>query len=183
MLQNIKNFIKISKVLGFYLIIAMFFTACNKNAQNTNPEMSSKEKRERNISEGRGASLKGLIGGGGDGTNYEFSSSNPMWRASLETLDFLPLTTVDYSGGMIITDWYSDDTNNLKSLKITVSFLSNEIRTDSLKIIVHQKICSANGACSINLLDDSKIKQELYAVILKKAVLFEKETKDKKKKN
>jgi hypothetical protein len=61
--------------------------------------------------------------------------------------------------------------------------LSNEIRTDSLKIIVHQKICSANGVCSINLLDDSKIKQELYAVILKKAVLFEKETKDKKKKN
>lgn len=183
MLQNIKNFIKISKVLGFYLIIAMFFTACNKNAQNTNPEMSAKEKRDRNIREGRGASLKGLIGAGRGGTNYEFSSSNPMWRASLETLDFLPLTTVDYSGGMIITDWYSDDTNNLKSLKITVRFLSNEIRTDSLKIIVHQKICSANGACSINLLDNSKIKQELYAVILKKAVLFEKETKDKKKKN
>ena len=65
-----------------------------------------------------------------------------MWRASLETLDFLPLTTVDYSGGMIITDWYSDDTNNLKSIKITVRFLSNEIRTDSLKIIVHQKNCS-----------------------------------------
>ncbi len=31
-----------------------------------------------------------------------------LWRASLEILDFIPLTTVDYSGGIIITDWYND---------------------------------------------------------------------------
>ena len=170
-------------VLGFSLFIAIFLSACNKKmSSNTDPGLSAKEKRERNIREGRGASLRGLVGGRSGSTNYEFSSSNPMWRASLETLDFLPLTTVDYSGGMIITDWYSDDTNNLKSLKITVRFLSNEIRTDSLKIIVHQKNCSNTGACSINLLEDSKIKEELYAVILKKAVLFEKEKNNKKKK-
>ena len=182
MLLNIKKLLKISMVLGFSLFIAIFLTACNKKmSSNTDPGLSAKEKRERNIREGRGASLRGLVGGR-SGTNYEFSSSNPMWRASLETLDFLPLTTVDYSGGMIITDWYSDDTNNLKSLKITVRFLSNEVRTDSLKIIVHQKNCSNTGACSINLLEDSKIKEELYAVILKKAVLFEEEKKKKKKK-
>ena len=65
-----------------------------------------------------------------------------MWRASLETLDFLPLTTVDYSGGMIITDWYSENNNNNESIKITVRFLSNEIRSDSLKLIVHKKNCN-----------------------------------------
>jgi hypothetical protein len=68
------------------------------------------------------------------------ATSNPMWRASLEILDFLPLTTVDYSGGIIITDWYSDNGNN-DSIKITVRFLSNEIRSDNLKIIVHKKNC------------------------------------------
>ena len=55
-------------------------------------------------------SLRNLRGGGN--TTYQFSSSNPMWRASLEILDFLPLTTVDYSGGIIITDWYGEENEN-----------------------------------------------------------------------
>ena len=73
-------------------------------------------------------------------TTYEFSTSNPMWRASLETLDFLPLTTVDYSGGMIITDWYYDDTSNSQdAIKISLRFLGNDIRSENLKVIVHKK--------------------------------------------
>ena len=116
-------------------------------------------------------------------TNYEFSSSNPLWRASLETLDFLPLNTVDYSGGTIITDWYSDNINNNQdSLKITVRFLSNEIRAGSLKIIVHKKSCSNTNNCKTSLLpNSSKINEELTAAILNKAAIFEKETKKKKK--
>ena len=167
-------------VIILFIPLFLSLSNCNKNIKDAG--LGAEEKRRKNIEEGRGVSLKGIVGNRRGSTNYEFSSSNPMWRASLETLDFLPLITVDYSGGMIITDWYSDDTNNLKSLKITVRFLSNEIRTDSLKIIVHQKNCSSAGACSINLLEDSKIKEELYSVILKKAVLFEKEKKNKKKK-
>ena len=80
-----------------------------------------------------------------------------MWRASLEILDFLPLNVVDYSGGIIITDWYNDDQNNY-SIKITVRFLSNEIRSDSLKITVHQKKCSANLNCKINSIQ-SRVKE------------------------
>ena len=97
------------------------------------------KRAKRNIEEGRGISLGGLRS---NKTTYEFSTSNPMWRASLEVLDFIPLTTVDYSGGMIITDWYSDTSdNNDESLKISVRFLSNEIRSDSLKIVIHKKNC------------------------------------------
>ena len=173
-----KNVMKIWPVL--ILSILILLPACNKQ-MDPNRAITADEKRRKNIEEGRGASIGSILGNARGSTNYEFSTSNPLWRASLETLDFLPLTTVDYSGGMIITDWYSDDSNNLKSLKITVRFLSNEIRTDSLKIIVHQKNCSNTGACSINLLEDSKIKEELYAVILKKAVLFEKEKNNNKK--
>ena len=85
-----------------------------------------------------GVSLKGALGGRRS-TNYEFSTSNPLWRASLEIIDFMPLATVDYSGGIIITDWYSDTANSDESIKITVRFLSNTVQSNSLKIIVHNK--------------------------------------------
>ena len=106
-----------------------------------------------------------------------------MWRASLEILDFLPMTTVDYSGGIIISDWYSDNSsNNEDSVKITIRFLSNEIRSDSLKIIVHKKNCNAQQACTVNILSNSAISQELRTSIIQKASLLEKESKNKKKK-
>ena len=106
-----------------------------------------------------------------------------MWRASLETLDFIPLSTVDYSGGMIITDWYSDQNNSQnESLKITVRFLSNEIRSNSLKIIVHKRDCKTINNCSTSVLPEaSKIQTELRSVILKKAALLDQESNTKKK--
>ena len=109
---------KILKKNIIYLLlisISFFsFSGCAKyKAQNDpNRPLTAKEKREKNIEEGRGASLGTLLGNSGKGTTYQFSTSNPMWRASLETLDFLPLTTVDYSGGIIITDWYAENNNN-----------------------------------------------------------------------
>ena len=102
-----------------------------------------------------------------------------MWRASLETLDFLPLTTVDYSGGVIITDWYSENNDIKESIKITVRFLSNQVRSDSIKIIIHKKTCTQDLNCSVNLVSSNLIKDELRSTILRKAALFEKA--DKKK--
>ena len=106
-----------------------------------------------------------------------------MWRASLEILDFLPMTTVDYSGGIIISDWYSDNSsNNEDSIKITIRFLSNEIRSDSLKIIVHKKDCNSQQSCAVNILSNSAISQELRTSIIQKARILEKKYKNKKKK-
>ena len=139
---------------------------------------SAKDRARKNIEEGRGVSLKGAFGK--RGTNYEFSTSNPLWRASLEIIDFMPLTTVDYSGGIIITDWYSDNNNSNDSIKITVRFLSNEVQSNSLKIIVHNKKCKTNEVCSINEID-SNIKFELQRSILAKAAALELETKKSKK--
>ncbi len=140
--------------------------------------VGAKERARKNIEEGRGVSLKGAFGK--RGTNYEFSTSNPLWRASLEIIDFMPLTTVDYSGGIIITDWYSDNNNSNDSIKITVRFLSNEVQSNSLKIIVHNKKCKTNEVCSINEID-SNIKFELQRSILAKAAALELETKKSKK--
>lgn len=139
------------------------------------------ERARKNIQEGRGVSLGSL---GNQKTTYEFSTSNPMWRASLETLDFIPLTTVDYSGGMIITDWYSEGSGNEnQSLKISVRFLSNEVRSESLKVIIHKKDCNTSNNCSTSLLpENSKIKIELLSAILKKAALLEVEDKSTRKK-
>ena len=179
------NIFKIKVPLIATLItILLVLTACGayeKVDQRTRPD-GAQAKARKNIEEGRGATIGGLTRGIGRGTTYQFSSSNPMWRASLETLDFLPLTTVDYSGGVIITDWYSDNNSSKESIKISLRFLSNDIRSESLKVIVHQKICSANLNCRVVLLSDTKIKEELHTTILRKAALLEKESKNKKKK-
>ena len=170
-------------LIATLLTILLALTACayEKVDQRTRPD-GAQAKARKNIEEGRGASIGGLTRGIGRGTTYQFSSSNPMWRASLETLDFLPLTTVDYSGGVIITDWYSDNNSSKESIKISLRFLSNDIRSESLKVIVHQKTCSANLNCRIVLLSNTKIKEELHTTILRKAALLEKESKNKKKK-
>ena len=141
--------------------------------------INAKERARKNIEEGRGLSIRGALGRN-KATNYEFSTSNPLWRASLELIDFIPLSTVDYSGGIIITDWYSDENNSDESIKITIRFLSNEVQSNSIKIIVHNKKCRSTENCKINEID-SKIKQELRRSILTKAAQLEIDSKKKKK--
>lgn len=163
-------------------IVCLLTLSCNalkpKKVDTRETPINAADRARKNINEGRGTSLKSLIGGGG--TNYEFSTSNPMWRASLEILDFLPLTTVDYSGGIIITDWYTEDTSS-NSIKISVRFLDNKIRADSLKIIVHKKDCSSNNNCKVNLLSTSTIGKELRTAIVTKAAELNTVSKNKKK--
>jgi len=149
-----------------------------KTDARTSPSQA-KDKARQNINEGRGASMGGLFKNRSGG-NFEFTSSNPMWRASLEILDFLPLTTVDYSGGIIITDWYNDSENYNDSIKITVRFLSNEIRSDSVKVIVHNKICSSQNKCKVTE-QKSKISTELVSSILTKATVLERSSKKNRK--
>ncbi len=167
------------------VIIFIFSTSCNiyKYSPARDTPTKGMDRARKNVEEGRGVSAGNVFNRSQGGTNYEFSTSNPMWRASLETLDFLPLTTVDYSGGVIISDWYSNNASGGKeSIKISIRFLSNEIRSDSLKIVVHKKTCSTSLNCKVNLLSSSKIKEELHTTIIRKAALIEEESKKKKKK-
>ena len=172
--MNIKN---VLVVLGIAVLGGVVALGVNRMFSDDVP-IQGEERAKRNIEQGRGLTLKNLRGGGK--TTYQFSTSNPMWRASLELLDFLPLTTVDYSGGIIITDWYSDNNNFNESLKITVRFLNNEIAANNIKIIVHQKKCVQLQKCVVKELN-SAIKQELAKSILKKAALFKIENQNKKK--
>ena len=173
------NFIKISLIV----LLTSSLNSCGgfKKVDMRKTPVNMQERAKKNVKEGKGTSIQGLIGGNKN-TNYEFSTSNPMWRASLEILDFLPMTTVDYSGGMIISDWYTDNNKNNESIKISIRFLSNEVRSDSIKIIVHKKTCQSNQNCKVSLLNNSKISQELRSTIIRKAAIFEKDSKTKKKK-
>ena len=176
---------KFLRILTFITILSSLFAlnSCGlykKVDQRELPDGASAKAR-KNIEEGRGAGLGDMLGRRGGNTNYEFSTANPMWRATLETLDFLPLTTVDYSGGMVITDWYSEN-NSKDALKITIRFLSNEIRADNLKIIIHKKTCAVSDNCTTSLLQSNKIRDELLDTIIKKAALLERDSKKKKRK-
>ena len=181
--MNILNIIP-KKIIFFLIgiVVLGFLSSCGiyapSDARTVSP--NSKERVKKNLEEGKGLSMKKLMGGTG-GTNYQFASSNPMWRATLEILDFLPLANVDYSGGIITTDWYNEGTAADESIKITVRFLTNEIRSDGLKIIVHKKRCNIQQKCTVKKIS-STLEHELQIAILKKAVLFEKEYNKGKKK-
>ena len=169
-------------ITGF--IILSFLASCGKiwdPADARKIPSNSKERVKRNLEEGKGLSLQKMIGGGAAGTTYQFASSNPMWRATLDILDFLPLANVDYSGGVITTDWYNEGTTSDESIKITVRFLTNEIRSDGIKVIVHKKRCNIQQKCTVKKIT-SVLEQELQVAILKKAILFEKEFNKGKKK-
>ena len=165
------------------LFIFSFLNSCGIYAPSDARKVSpnSKERVKKNLEEGKGMSFGKALSGRGSGTSYQFASSNPMWRATLEILDFLPLSNVDYSGGIITTDWYNEGTALDESIKITVRFLTNEIRSDGIRIIVHKKRCNIQQKCTVKKIS-STLEQELQIAILKKAVLFEREFNKGKKK-
>ena len=168
------NLKKIFFIVGGIALLG-FINSCGiwdpADARKVSP--NADERVRKNLEEGRGITLMGGISGRGK-TNYQFASSNPMWRATLEILDFLPLANVDYSGGIITTDWYNEGTALNESIKITIRFLTNEIRADGLKIIVHKKKCNVQQKCTIQKVS-SVLENELRLAILNQAVIFENE--------
>ena len=166
--------INLSKILPFFLIISFFITSCGplgfKKTDLRKDPLNEADKRKKNLKEGRGATFK--FGGKKSG-NFDFASSNEMWRATIEVLDFAPLVNADYGGGIIITDWYSEDTRQNESIKISVQFLSNEIRPDGLTVKIYKKICDKNQNCSITK-TDTITNQEIKIAILKKAATIKK---------
>jgi len=123
-----------------------------------------------NIEQGKGYRLSD-IGKNNGGGNFEFASSNELWRASLDVIDFMPLTSANYSGGILITDWYSDGGNGNESIKINIRFLSNEIRSDALDVNIFYKTCKINNECTIEK-KNGELQQELTKEILRIATLY-----------
>ena len=178
------------KLTLLLMITAFILTNCGlyKRSDVKDNPVNVNERVQKNIEEGRG--IRFGTGSQGGGT-FDFASSNELWRASIDILDFVPFTNASYSGGIIITDWFSGPSkveNEKRMLKITVRFLTNEIRADALKINIHEKICKLNTVndCNVNKIS-SNIENEIKLAILKKAALlergaFKKEAKEYRKK-
>ena len=141
------------------------YSDARKNPVNAN------ERVQKNMEEGKGFRLGNL--GGKKGGDFMFSSANPMWRASLDKLSFAPLSVVDYGGGVIITDWFSEEGTS-EEIKLTVRFLTNEIRSDAIKIIIHKRNCTSYNNCKITSIDNST-NNEIKFTILRKAAEIEKQ--------
>ena len=167
--------------LLFLLQLLIFLNSCGiyrkTDARKYPP--NPKERVAKNMEEGKGFRI--FDSNRSKGTNYEFASSNELWRATLDTIDFMPLTTANYSGGIIVTDWYSDSENLNESLKITVRFLSNEIRSDALDLNIFYRDCDSSNRCKI-IEKQGNLVAELKKEILKKATVYKEEStiKDKK---
>ena len=169
-----KRTVFILKVFACCLILYL----CNPGDARKIPPRAEDRVRQ-NIEEGRGFRL-GSLGGNKTG-EFDFASSNELWRASLDTLEFMPLALANYSGGIIVTDWYSDGSSENESVKISIRFLSNDIRSDALSVKVFYKKCSVQNSCQIS--DKSgDLSADLSKKILTKASIYKKENKSKKKK-
>ena len=164
------------------LTIFLFLNSCGplkfERADVKDSPINEADKRKRNIEQGRGFTLPGTNNSGGG--NFSFGNSNELWRATLDILEFTPLSNVDYGGGIIITDWYSANDNLDQSIKISVQFLTDELRADALLIKVYQKNCTTDSNCVVKLIE-SDLNQEIKLAILKKAAQIKKG--DLKKKN
>ena len=170
---------KINILLSLFLVFLL--TSC-KNGKLPGGDARKfpddpKLRVKKNLEEGRGFRLNEIVKR--KGGVFDFASSNELWRASLDVIDFMPLISANYSGGIIITDWYSDDTNSNESLKITIRFLTNEIRSDAIDVKVHNKICSKDLLNCEIVQTDGVLVSEIKKKILRQATIYEKEKKDK----
>ena len=166
-----------SKSIIHTLIILLLLSSCGLpggDARKTPANVF--DRQQKNIDEGRGFRLMDNIKTGG--TNFEFASSNELWRASLDTIDFMPLTTANYSGGIIVTDWYSDNQNLKESIKVTIRFLTNEIRSDAIDLKVFYKDCNSSNECVVSEKSGNLV-NEFKKQILKKATVYKKESEKK----
>ena len=181
------NSTKTLKNLIFLVLISMFLFSCKaiKNLPGADARKYSYDEKERvkkNLEEGRGFRLNTAIGGMTGGGAFDFASSNELWKASLDVIDFMPLSSVNYSGGIIITDWYSENQNPNESIKITIRFLTNEVRSDALDIKVFNRKCLDNLLNCRFTQTDGVLVTELKKEILKKAAIYNEEEKNKKDK-
>ena len=168
----------IKKYFIYLILLLLAFSGCSKKifkrADVKDTPVNVNERVKRNIEEGRGIRFgKGSSSGG----TFDFASSNELWRASMDVLDFVPFSNASYSGGVLITEWFdgnSNDKNEKRDLKITVRFLTNEIRADALDINIHERRCQSNGTgCSVNKIT-SELEPKIKLAILKRAASLEK---------
>ena len=172
--------LNIYKSIIFFILVFFTLNSCGRigGVDAKKFPADPKQRVKNNLEQGKGFRLSDKLKGSKGNTNFEFASSNELWRASLDIIDFMPIATANYSGGIIVTDWYSDNQNSNESIKITIRFLTNEIRSDALDLKIFYKICKTQNNCIVNE-KTNDLAKELKKEILKKAAIYKEKNKDK----
>ena len=170
------------KIILSITLIALTMSSCIGKDKKEEKNVIEKKRFNPNVRE-RALSDKG--GGiffnktNNNSGTFDFAKSNPLWKASLEVLEFMPLQTLSYSGGLISTDWYSKSSTD-ESIKIAVRFDSEELAISSFTVVSYKKLCSNGLSCKI--VDGSKeFNSIIKSQIIEKARAI-KLTEEKKKK-
>ena len=122
-----------------------------------------------------GAALLAACGGGQDRPKADLAASKVttigvnsyLWRASLETLSFMPLLQTDSNGGVIVTDWYTNPNNPSERVKVTVSILDQDLRADALRVAASRQVAQGGGWVDAPV--QAATVQKLEDIILTKA--------------
>ena len=159
------------KNLFFLSFLIIILSSCKNNEKKdgitgNQEKLENPDERARNFADKNPITL--FKDSKDKNTNFEFGTSNVLWRASLKTLDFIPLATVDYSGGIIITDWYSEGKLNKEQIKIQIRFVSTELRSESIQVISYKKICETSNECT-NIAGNENFNREIKDLIINTA--------------
>ena len=168
-----------AKLRNFLYIFLLFLISCSSSKEGSEQFEPNVQKRVEAAAKKDG----GIILFGGDKKNsgsIDFSSTNVMWRATLKTLNFLPLVSADYSAGLIVTDWYSEQKLGKEQIKIQVSFLSNDLKSESIVVSSFKRICESNGICTNSSVNESVNKEIKDSIITNARLLKIEEAKNKK---
>jgi len=168
-----------AKLRNFLYIFLLFLISCSSSKEGSEQFEPNVQKRVEAAAKKDG----GIILFGGDKKNsgsIDFSSTNVMWRATLKTLNFLPLVSADYSSGLIVTDWYSEQKLGKEQIKIQVSFLSNDLKSESIVVSSFKRICESNGICTNSSVNESVNKEIKDSIITNARLLKIEEAKNKK---
>lgn len=165
-LRRVSKFMKkIIAILSLFLMMSLLSCAQKQITEDG----KVKTKRVEPNAEARAranADKDPILVFGKDKKANAFENTNIMWKATMKSLDFMPLASVDYAGGIIITDWYYKN-NSDDQIKITIRFLSNEVELNSIEVKSFKKICKSER-CSVSLLDNAfnnDVKNKIFSKV------------------
>jgi hypothetical protein len=153
---------KYKKIIAL-ITLCIISISCSNN--EIDPVTGKKKEYEGNLDKRLEKSKNQTVLFGGASRNTDsFANTNILWRASIESLKNIPLSSLDYTAGIIITDWYGE--SEKESIKITVNIVSKEISQNSIEISSFKKTCQ-NNKCS-TVTTNQSFNDELKLKILNK---------------
>ena len=158
-----------SSIFGKIISMCLLILLLNCSNSEIDPITGKKKRFEPNVKK-RVNTESGIIfsNKGNNSGNFDFATSNALWRASLKVIEFMPLSSASYSGGIITTDWYSGSTNTSEEIKITIRFLSDELNINSINVTSYKRICTNSMSCKVGK-GSSEVSNKIKEKIIEEA--------------